>query len=344
MGLFSKLFGKSGTASEKSTLATSPQMSVSINSIDPETPDFQGDYAKTIFLWALSRASEIKKDSEYVGYLLYECGIKRPSAYHRQMIDEGYLRESTNADMLAALKVTELKELLSSVGASTTGKKDMLVQRALDCVDNETLNRRFSTRTYSISEKGTAFLSEHDDYVQLHRHKNWGVSWQEYNQNHRPGHSFNDTMWGILNARVLQDNRSFGRNEYVCMYQLLHEEGRRSDALQMLLKILYIDFSGVEGMDTYKLYKEKIYSLKEAEEAFSICVMFAPGIINPVAEYKDIFDDSYIDRVYEQKLPVQLCSKELFASMIHSVIDGSYNEEKVSAKLFAAYKQFLRKI
>lgn len=50
------------------------------------------------------------------------------------------------------------------------------------------------------------------------------------------------------------------------MYQLLAEEGKRERAIEMLLRVLYIDLSGVFGMDCYKMYREGLYTKKDLTE------------------------------------------------------------------------------
>ena len=48
-----------------------------------------------------------------------------------------------------------------------------------------------------------------------------------------------------------------------------------------------------------------------------------------------------MDNLYEQKLPVQVCDKKLFLSIIHSILDGTYNQEITEEKLKRAYYKYL---
>lgn len=103
-------------------------------------------------------------------------------------------------------------------------------------------------------------MAEHDAYVQIHRHNVWGISWNEYDSNHKSGESFQDTIISILNERAANDTRLFGRQEYLLMYQLMAESGNKKKAIAFLLQVLYIDVSGACGMESYNYYKEGIYS------------------------------------------------------------------------------------
>lgn len=347
MGIFSKIFGKkennfSSTPSKDSSV---PNIEISWNvEVNNEIPPLQGDYAKTIFLWAFSKASPIRPKSEYAAYFLYECGIQNASAYHRQMIDEGYFATSSTEDKLQSLKVAELKEILTSLGLTATGKKAVLVQRILENASSELLSHFFTEETYSLTDKGAVFLAEHEDYVKLHKHKTWGIDWQEYDSKHKPGFSFYDTVSRIFNERIIQDSQNFGRSEYFFMYQLLEEEGKRSNALEMLLRVLYIDLSGIEGSSSYYLYKEGVETLKELEEHFSIAIMLAPGIIKTIADYKDVFSDIMIDHLYEWRLPMQVCSKGLFTRIIHSLMENTLDEKAIETELKKAYCKAIRKL
>lgn len=343
MGFLSKLFSKKETvpsASVKVTVTTK----VNNEPYNPDIPPFQGDYAKTIFLWAHEKASAVQKNDAYARYFLYECGIANPSDYHLELIRSGYFEKAPVTLILNLLKVADLKQFLSSIGQVSTGKKDVLIDRILQNADKNSLAALCSEDLYVLSEIGKAFLEEHNDYVLVHKHKNWGIDWKEYDANRRPGYSFYDTVWGILNKRAIADKRNFGRGEYLFMYQLLAEEGKRECAIEMLLRVLYIDLSGVFGMDCYKMYREGLYTKKDLTEYFSVAIMLAPGIINPISEYKDVYTEEMIERLYEQKLPVQICDKRLFQKVVHSVLAGTYDEILIEAELKSAYNKFVKQL
>ena len=341
MGFLSKLFSKK---------VDTPEIKVTIGSkvnTDPSTPDippYQGDYAKAIFLWAHDKASPVRGDDDYARYFLYECGIAKPAVYHSKLIQEGYFTKAPVSAVLGSLKLPELKEILSSIGQSTTGKKEVLIERIIANSDTQMLDSICKEELFVLSEVGKTFLSQHNDYVQLHKHKTWGIEWREYDANYRAGLSFYDVVWGILNRRILQDKKNFGRGEYLFMYQLLAEEGKKERAIEMLLRVLYIDLSGVLGMSCYQMYKTGFYTKKELLEYFNVAIMLAPGIINPISEYKDFYSDEMVDRIYDQKLPVQICDRKLFLTLVHSVLDGTYDESVIEKKLKTAYNKFVQEL
>lgn len=302
MGILSKLLGG---------LLSSPKIDVygDVRVSDRAIPPLQGDYAKAVFLWYFSkRPSPFGQGSSCPRYFLYECGIQDVSAYHKRMIEEGYLEPASTEGKLGLLKVSELKDILARLGLSVTGKKSVLIQRILDNASVEALSQSLTTETYSLSEKGKAFLAEHDDHVKLHRHGYLEIGWREYDAERQPGFGFYDTVWRIVNKRIILCGKDLRllRQEYLKMYRLLEEEERWAQALEMLLRILYIDLCW------------------DRDDI----LMFAPGIIVPITKHKDVFSDVMIDRVCAHRLSRRPCSKELFSKIVHSLMDGTFDEKE----------------
>ena len=51
-----------------------------------------------------------------------------------------------------------------------------------------------------------------------------------------------------------------------------------------------------------------------------------------------------IDVLYMWKLPIQICDKELFRTIIESAVNGTFDEEQANKKLKAAYNKFVDKL
>jgi len=60
--------------------------------------------------------------------------------------------------------------------------------------------------------KGLSFLEEHQDYVQVHKHKNWGVSWEEYDRYAKHDQDYLSTMWVIFNDKLKNTSLLESRN------------------------------------------------------------------------------------------------------------------------------------
>ena len=72
--------------------------------------------------------------------------------------------------------------------------------------------------------------------------------------------------------------------------------------------------------------------------------MLAPGIITRIAELKDEYNDDIIDWLYEHKLPIQVCSKQLFRKIVHSIFEGTFDEDAVNEQLKRAYTKVINSL
>lgn len=347
MGLFSNLFKKpedGGKGLKQADRMENISISVSTPQYNPEIPPLQGDYAKAVFLWAFSKPQPIRDDGNYAGYFLYECGIRDCVKYHKQLIKEGYLIEAEPGEALELFKLPELKDMLRELNLPVSGKKAVLIERILENAERGFLDAHVPETVYKLSSEGAAFLQAHDAYIQIHRNKNWGISWQEYDRYAKPGQDYLTTMWIIFNTQLKNSKPEESRSLYYYLYSILLEQGKRSDALEMLLKVLYLDMSGIHAKAMFDMYKQKFYTRKQLKEYADVAIMMAPGIIHPLEQFKDIYDPEMIDVLYMWKLPIQICDKELFQIIIESAVNGNYDEEQANRKLKAAYYKFVDKL
>lgn len=354
MGFLSKLFGGSekqnpaaNTKKDTSTTKTkygNVKVSFEViepDSYEPEIPPLQGDYAKTVFLWAASKPTTIRTEENSPRYFLYELGIRDIKKYHMQLINEGYYELASDAQKLNCLKLPELKEMLKALDLPVSGKKEVLIDRILGTADADFIKHYCPDDVYCLSDKGREFLVEHEVYTELHKHKVWSVSWQEYDRVAAGSNDYLSIIWGILKKRLSKASLQESRNICYEMYTVLKEQGKRSDALEMLLRVFYLDLSASGMENFFDLYKQGYWTKKQLKEEFNIAIMLAPGIINALAELKDFYDESMVFDIYGWKEAFPICDQELFTKIVNSIMDGSYDEEKTLAKLKAAYNKLI---
>lgn len=315
--------------------------------IIPATKEEQGDYAKTIFLWANQKASPVKKRDEYPSYLFYECGIQDAAKYHDKMIKDGFFIPSPVQETLSTLKVDALKEILSSHGQPVSGKKTEIIERILVNVPEEELVAYVSKDSYSLSDTGKKFLEAHNDYVLLHTHRNWGIEYNEYVDELRscPGKSFYDVCWGIFNKRIMENGKKgdLSRNVYFNMHQLLMEEGKKQSAFEELVRVFYLDLSGYDS-GSFNLLRQGIYKKSDLLSHFDTNVMIAPGIVKALGDLQDYYNKEIVERVAEWKLPFNACSPELFAETVDSIIKGTFDEVGTLKRLKQGYEKAVKSL
>ena len=317
----------------------------------PSAPETQSntvsdDYAKAIFLWAMGRKpATIKKRDEYPRYLYYECNIQNGPEFHKEMIEQGYLAPPSPADTISSLKVGELKEILQENGLTTTGKKADLVQSIVANVPNEKLVHLVAKNVYVLSDYGKQFLEAHDGYVQIHTHSAWQITQAEYDTEKAatPNAKFNDICWRIFNRRITQTHEiSAHRNIYYNMYTLTKEEGRNKDALDLLLRVLYIDLSGSDN-PAVDSYRRGWMNQSEFAERVESSILFAPAVVKEIGDLEESFSDDMLTRLYQWQLPTNLCPNTLFTDIVHSIIAGTFDEAKYKGYLATEYRNCIRK-
>lgn len=333
MGLFSKLFGCKKNKNNYS-------ISVEIHGASEQIPQYQGDYAKTIFLYKHSKAMTLKKNDEYQKFFLYELGIRNPRKYHLELIKQGLLIESNLNDKLEALTVNQLKSLMNDLNITVSGAKSRLIEKAKHSDNVGTIIDKFyDSQPYSLSEKGAQFINEHNHYILLWKHKNWSINWKEYDEIARLTQykkSFYDVVWGIFNKRAM-NSTNFGYYEYINMYELLCEENKIPEALQILLLILSLDVSGTIYQPPFQSYFYKLISKQELIEKTNVAI--SEYHIKELPKYKKYIDFKIIDKCYNDKLPIQICDKDLFTEIITEGVNETIDLKKYNLILTENYKK-----
>lgn len=87
------------------------------------------------------------------------------------MIEEGYIGACPIEQALYALKVDDLKEILTDAGLPVTGKKADLITRAIENIQPQVL-REHCPVYYAATEDGKQFIEAHQAYVDQHLNKN----------------------------------------------------------------------------------------------------------------------------------------------------------------------------
>ena len=322
------------------------------NPLDIDVDDIiKEDYRIAIFLFAESYATKVKKRNEYVGYLNYECGITNPDLYHKKLIDEGYYQKAKAEELLKQYKVSELKEILSNNNLSTKGKKDELISSiVLNVKDIE--NIISSKEYYSLSDKGKKFLEDNDNYVCLHKYKDYQISLLDYynaTKNDKYKRKFNDIAWQIFNERTLlfqkREEYMSARYNFFNMANLLMREQKYKQALQLYLDCLIIDLSGIESRDAIRSFKSGWCTKKEFLERLEFNNLIH-SLINQIVELKEYYDESMLFNSYEKiYLPFNVSSREFAQRLLNEAFTTPiFDLKKIEKELIDNKKKYYLKM
>ena len=288
----------------------------------------------------------------FQGFWWYRYGVRDVQAVLRSLTERGFLQIGDLRAALEKQNATTIKEALRAHGCKQTGKKDELVQRALDEIPAAALDELFPKRTYQPTDTGKAALDE-DAYVPyIHRHGYGGLDIWSLNQlvHTEPYMSYRDKVWGYLNQCSMEHakERNMGayRNRRYDMSQFLLEEGKLKDALAMLAEVVFYDVSGATCVVfDHGIFEFMGYDLFNYEKT---PVMIAPRVIVEIAdcqkklEYND--DElraALVERMSKMTTPIQLFTAEECASIALMERDG--NKDGLTLLYAKAQKAFIKK-
>lgn len=262
-------------------------------------------YAKAVFLNAYKHSPLLSEtENAYYRYIETECGINNPAEYHRQLIADGYL---------------------------ASDKKD--------------------AGCYSLTEKGKQFLQDHNDCILVHKNRNkFNIDWDEYVRTKtKLGDQFRyfDVVWNILNERLLKTG-GFHSYEYHQMYTLLKMEGRKREALEYLLSFLYLELNNTDNVrNCIDLASNPYVAEIMTEDSWpSYFVRLTNHNIKEINELKEFYSEDMAEHVFQkmQHFSVVICDLSTFKSIIKSIFDSTYNEEKVNSKLRRKWNTFIKSL
>ncbi len=349
-GLFNKLkvendntYGANGNIMSDETsgnqgLKQRSQASVWSEEMIPQNP---GDYGKALFLRTNGKSLEVRNDNGYTKYILSESGIEKPSMYHRQMIEEGYLEKDSDVKALQSLKLDELRKIAKKIGIGAYGKKSEIAERIVES-DNFGLIRECIPDTYSLSEKGRQFLDEHEDCLQVHMYKEvLSINWNEYSAEKGldEGRNFYEVCSEILHKRAEEDTERYGITQYRQLAKLSEICKDFKLCLCYTLQYLYLNVSGSKGMSFYEEYKEGKLRKEVLKSSFSDFIIITGE--ESIEKYKEYYEPSIVDELYTWELPVMICEKQLFTEIVNDIMRGAFNRQTYEKELRVRYEKFI---
>ena len=298
------------------------------------------DYQKVAVMSKYSRSP--LRDS-YPSMWSSHHGIEDARSIHLALIRDGLLEQESPKQSLPSLKVAELKDITAELGIEVTGKKADLVAAIAEAATDEYLITKLPNKIYVVSTKGQAFLDEHQDYYKL---INYGlaVDFEEYENRKSLRKSFFDTLWDIYNDRIRNANGDYRRiaSVYWNMATLCDVEGMRDKGVELLLQSFYMDISNYDLPSLLHDYSDGSWTQKDIRDFFESNNIIVTTFIDDIAEHKDVFKPEIIDKVYTQKLPMQICDIALFRTTIKEIMNGKYDNEKLLGKLKREYNRICR--
>lgn len=199
-----------------------------------------------ILLSSNQNGSKIRRNDEYSLYFEGRYRIMNINMLHRWLYEQGYLKLANLSEALSLYKVPELKIILESLGLRKTGKKDELINRVINVLDDSEKERIVNQCEHLfVTEKGLIFLKENEDYVMWHK-QSYSVTFEEFNRYRilqGRKRRFYDTIFQCFNERdsIYQIKHYYSRLEmiYYNLSEALYDEGKYDLSIRYALLRLY---------------------------------------------------------------------------------------------------------
>ena len=263
----------------------------------------------------LNEGKSITNDN-FAGYWNYRYNSD-PKKLLKKVVEKEYLRESTSFEYLDYLGVIELKNILRDNKLKVSGKKDELIERIKDNVENSYLENLNFEKVYVLTKEGKK-ITEKFDYVKFyHKFSDINeVSLDEYhkymieNPSKNKYEGFVDLLIKVLDIQL--ENKDYGllRNTYGKIGDLYSLWDHKEEALKTYLKVCYFDLSGMRNEGHYSKwnvhllphYLEKISEILEKSDLnlykTYLGILEELPIKNKIFSSEEVFN--YIKRGIEQ--------------------------------------------
>lgn len=192
------------------------------------------------------------QDNRYQQFWWTRYGVKDVNKVLRDLLSKGFISIASVDVTLRKMTIADLKAILAKYGLSTRGKKEELIQRVIDEISSEKLKELFPNRFYIRTDKGEAELREEEYVPYIHRHSIQNLDIWSLNRlvNDSPDDAYKDVIWQYLNQQSIEffKAKKYGsfRGCRCSMAEILGEEGRTVEELEMLAEIAFYDLSGAK--------------------------------------------------------------------------------------------------
>lgn len=286
MGLLSLLFGKKAVVEsnpiQQSGLKKEKQSTTMLHL--KGKPDANGLFPSELVMLAVAEKFTIL-ETNYPKYLTYTYEIINPLKTLKALQEKGFLEVGSSKESLSNLKLAELKDIATSLGVATSGKKAEIIER-LCIVDEEKLSAFVKERMWKLSQKGQGvlkdnayilyFLDKHSYNVTEVGVDIWTVNEEIVKNPQRP---YRDIIYGQLNdamnkaAIQFQTNPTSGSavtHQYCECYRIMglfvEEEGKSFiNAADLYFQYLYKRINIHAGLQLLLNYKRFSYDKKFRE-------------------------------------------------------------------------------
>lgn len=218
--------------------------------------------------------------SGVAGYWVYSYELNIPEVLEA-FFSYGYLKFADAPFAISKCTVQNLKELLSNNNLPVSGKKEILINRILENIPQDKLEKQFANKYLQLTDQGKALIASYSHLKYFHANSNcFGISLDEADAIHREHPDFSN--YQIVEEIMFQRMKSFKEDKCYGLYRnclmalsLTHRHaGNTIEEAKYDLQCCFMDISGYDNTGTLNPH---------------ICG-FAPGLISHL---KNLYKDNY---------------------------------------------------
>lgn len=252
-------------------------------------PDSAGLYPHEVLM--LSYAEKyVVGECKFQQFWKYKYAIDDPEQVLSSLVSRGFLCISPVKAKLEYLNISQLKEILRKTGLKVSGDKSELIRRISDNITEYDLMGYIKQRYYTVTEKGKKEIENNEYVLYMHNYPYTNITIWSINRLMQgyPPKLYRDKIWAELNRIDFEQSNILSNTLKFQKVDFLFEENRLSDALPILVLILYNSLNYIipkQYIDSFNLYvsfKKEYLNLKPSQ---------LRQMIN--AECGDVFCDIY---------------------------------------------------
>lgn len=257
------------------------------------------EFQKFIVLWWVNNRQFSSNKVSYPKYFRNKYFIEKGHTIHNGLLDNGYLRESTQEEKISFLAIDKLKKILGESNLSKTGNKKELVNRVL----NEDVDLKFLDEiiSHTVTPKGKKMLDEYMFILELEKHEysnfiSPAMFLKERNKKKYPA-SFKDVVWACYQELVIISYREkawFYLEKIAFSSYLFLKEEKHVEAITFLLEAIIIALSGSYSHTLVYEFSEKIVPQRYINELVQYDLSLPEHNMNSYEHLLNRFDEAFI--------------------------------------------------
>lgn len=190
----------------------------------------------------------------FEGFWFYRYGISDMQALIASLCERGYVAIGNLEQTIQKSTMSYMKSILKEHGLKVSGKKSELIQRLLDNIGADALEKLFPDKPYFLTPLGQHILEQYAyiHYIHIYHFDDLDIWSLNQLMSETPDKPFQQVIWQHLCHKYesARSQKSYGlaRNCKCHMAELAATESSYDTCLSALYEVVYYDLSGLDNL------------------------------------------------------------------------------------------------